>query len=687
MNIRNVVLVLCVMAPWLALAKQNSDSVNFNLNLNSTIKYLKSEGRKLTFQEALDKLENGQFNSNALLLPLNFGYDSSDFWFYTEYLDQNNALKVLELPYPYHQYLNLYINKSGNWQKIETGTMLPFDSRGTLKPLDYAWPIATQNGDSVKVMINIRSKAPVIVGLNLRSQTSYLNNVENVNLAYGLFFGALMIMLLYNLFLFVIIRDVTYLYYVLLVLANTAVFATVTGYAFKYIHPDAPEINLYIKEFLIAFLTIPTSLFAISFLELKKNSTWAYNVLLVMLCIGAFISVSTLFGVTYGFSSLIISFQAPLLLVIGVVERIKGNKIANFYIIAWSGYLVGGLAMTLRNRGVLPATFLTDHGAEFGTALDLFLLALALAYKYKKIRNEKSELQRENIRLVEQQNEILEERVRQRTELINSTLEMVKHQHEDLMSRSSEMNSSIDYALKIQQSMFPDKEKLIKSFKDVMLFNQPKETVSGDFFFFERINNKLFVAVVDCTGHGVPGALMSMAGYNLFYDAINVEKLDNPSAILEYVENHLHLRLNQKEKIVKDGMEAAICMIDTKTKQVHFCGAQRPLLVVRPESDPELIKGSKRSIGGYFQNLEEGFYKHTIDYNDNTCLYLFSDGFQDQFGGRYDKKYLSKNMVQKLVTLSGLKGAYQEMKLAEEFNSWKGEKEQVDDVLILGLKL
>ncbi|MTI39000.1 7TM diverse intracellular signaling domain-containing protein [Fulvivirga lutimaris] len=687
MNIKNIALVLCLLASRLVLADQNSDTVNFKLNLNNAIKYLKSDENRLTFQEALKKLENGQFISNSLSQPLNFGYDSSDFWFYTEYRNQNIALKVLELPYPYHQHLDLYINKDSSWQKIETGTLLPFHSRGTLQPLDYAWPISAQSGDNIKVMINIRSKAPVIVGLNLRSQTSYLTNAENVNLLYGLFFGALMIMLLYNLFLFVIIRDVTYLYYVLLVLANTAVFAAVTGYAFKYLHPETPEINVYIKEFLIAFLTIPTSLFAISFLELKKNSKAAYNVLLAMLCLGAFISISTLFGVTYGFSSLIISFQAPLLLVIGVIARIKGNKIANFYIIAWSGYLVGGLAMTLRNRGVLPATFLTDHGAEFGTALDLFLLALALAYKYKKIRNEKSQLQRENIRLVEQQNEILEERVRQRTELINSTLEMVKHQHEDLMSRNSEMNSSIDYALKIQQSMFPDKEKLIKSFKDVMLFNQPKETVSGDFFFFERINNKLFVAVVDCTGHGVPGALMSMAGYNLFYDAINVEKLDNPSAILQYVENHLHLRLNQKEKIVKDGMEAAICMIDTKTKQVHFCGAQRPLLVIRSKKDPELIKGSKRSIGGYFQNLEEGFHSHTLDYNENTCLYLYSDGFQDQFGGIHDKKYLSKNMIQKLVTLSGLKGAHQEMKLEEEFNSWKGEKEQVDDVLILGLKL
>ncbi len=690
MNIKLTLVSFLVSMSQLALATEDIsylDTVSFNVSLNSKIQYIKSTNEQLSFEEVLIKLENGDFIDNESSRPLNFGYDSSDFWFFTEFVDQSNTPKVLELPYPYHQYLDLYVKINETWQKSKTGTLLSFDTRGVFKPLDYAWPISSLKGDSVKVMINIRSRAPVIVGLNLRSQSNYLITAEKVNLIYGLFFGALLIMLLYNLLLFVIIRDVTYLYYVLLVFANTAVFATVTGFAFKYLHPDLPEINLYIKEFLIAFLTIPTSLFAISFLELKKYNKSAYNLLLVMLAIGSFISISSLLGITYGFSSLVISFQAPLLLVIGIIVRLRGYKFANFYIIAWSGYLVGGLAMTLRNRGVLPATFFTDHGAEFGTALEMFLLALALAYKYKKIRNEKSELQKENIRLVEKQNEILEERVRKRTELINSTLEMVKHQHEDLMSKSSEINSSIDYALKIQQSMFPDKEKLATVFKDFMLFYQPKETVSGDFFFFEKINDKLFVAVVDCTGHGVPGALMSMAGYNLFYDAINVEKLESPNAILDYVEKHLHLRLNQRDNVVKDGMEVAIVMIDTITKQVHFCGAQRPLLIVGPESQFELIQGSKRSIGGYFQNLEKGFRKHTIPYNDNTSIYMFSDGFQDQFGGLYDKKYLSKNMIEKLVSLSNLDGLNQEKMLEEEFNSWKGDKEQVDDVLVLGVKI
>lgn len=664
------------------------DSTEFALNLNRDLLYLQTS-EQLSFEDALYKLSNKDFLVNVSDRPLNFGYTSDNFWVYTEFVNQSDLPKILELPYPYHQNLTLYVyNESIDsiWRETNTGTLLNFDTRGELNPLDYAWPIVANEGDKVRFLLHISSKAPVIIGLTVHTQYAYSSKVELTNLIYGIFFGTLLIMIFYNLFLFVIIRDITYLYYVLLVIANAAVFASVAGFFFKYLHPELPEINLFLKEFLIAFLTIPTSLFAISFLELREKSKWAFRVLVGMIMLGSFICISTLFGITYGFSSFIISVQAPLLLVIGIVERIKGNKIANFYILAWSGYLVGGLAMTLRNQGTLPAVFFTDHGAEIGTVLDLFLLALALANKYKLIRNEKSRLQKENIRLIEEQNEILEEKVRQRTELISSTLDMVKYQHDDLQSKSTEINSSIAYALKIQESMFPTEEKLNRSFKDVTLFYQPKEVVSGDFFFFEKVDHLSFVAVVDCTGHGVPGALMSMVAYNLFYDAINVEKLVSPKLILEYVEKHLNLRLNQKDDMVKDGMEAAICVIDTSLKNVCFSGAQRPLLIVN-SGEIELVKGSKRAIGGHFQNIESNFIEHNFSYNGNTSIYLYSDGFQDQFGGQKNKKYLSKNMISKLSEISRLDGMKQHNLLDREFNAWKGGLEQVDDVLVLGLKL
>ncbi len=657
------------------------------LNLDGSLQYLKSENQPITFEQALVKLSGGEFEKNRGEQPLNFGYDPSDFWFYTDFKIDHTTSRILSIPYPYHQNLTLHIFKNGKWQKVKSGNLQNFETRGNLKPENFAWEFDFDADDQIKVLIQVQSRAPVIMSVQLLSPTKYVQIASTTNLLYGIFYGILIIMVLYNTFLFIIVRDKAYLYYVILVLANIAVFASVSGYAFKYLHPQNPEINFYIREFLIAFLIIPTSLFAISFLDLKKYSPLFQKVLYIMIALGSVICLSTLLGFTFGFSSFIITLQAPLLLIIGIVVRAKGNQAATFYILAWTGYLIGGMAMTLRNQGTLPATFLTDHGAEIGAVLDVFLLAMALAYRYRKIRNEKSALQRENIRLVELQNVLLEEKVRERTKVLNSALEMVQKQHDDLRYKNLEMNSSMNYALKIQDAMFPERSKLKAAFNDFMLFYRPKETVSGDFFFFEQVGNYLFLAVVDCTGHGVPGALMSMAGYNLFYDAVNVEKMVSPKAILEYVERNLYLRLNQRETFLTDGMEVALCVIDKSRNMVRYCGAQRPLLVIEKGTVKQRIKGTKRAIGGHLHNLEHEFTEHSFLYNGHTSLFMYSDGFQDQFGGENDKKFLSKNLEELLSSITTQRGENQESLLTQTFENWRGENDQVDDVLILGVKL
>lgn len=658
-----------------------------HVNLNPDISFLKNTGKKLSFEQALEALQEGKFVANDSENPINFGYDTSDFWFYADFEVLQSMERVFYLPYPYYQNMDIYINKDQSWQKISTGNLKLFETRGTFQPENFAWPFTLEAGSEVQVLININSRAPTIMSLQLLSVDQYISSSNTRNILYGMFFGILIIMVLYNFFLYIIIRDIAYLYYVILVLANIAVFGAVSGYAFHYLYPTYPQVNFYIREFLITFLIIPSSLFAISFLNLKQYSLLLYNILRMMILLGIILSILAAFGFVFGFSSLIISIHAPLLLLTGIVVRLKGNKTATFYILAWAGYLLGGMAMTLRNVGFLPATFLTDHGAEIGAVLDVFLLALALAYRYKQIRNEKAKLQRENLELVEKQKILLEQKVRERTKALNSTLEIVQKQHDELNQKNVEINSSMNYALKIQESMFPERNKMAAHFNDIVLFKKPKQTVSGDFMFFESIENETFIAVVDCTGHGVPGALMSMAGYNMFYDAINVEKLKCPNQILLYVEQHLHLRLHQTEEIVKDGMEVALCIINKSTREVRFCGAQRPLLIVTPDQKINLIKGTKKAIGGHFQNLEESFKEHVLTLKENTTLYLYTDGYQDQFGGKSDKKFLSRRLKALLSSISHHKGEQQEQLLKSEFEKWRGNGDQIDDVLVLGVKV
>jgi len=656
------------------------------VSFDSEMLYMR-DSEKHTLESAIIALHEGLFIPNPSDGPLNFGYDSSNFWFYVDFEVAEAMKRIIEFDYPYHQYIDLYINQDSTWQHISSGNLRAYGTRGVFRSENFAWPLELDSASHVKMMINVKSKAPVIMSFEVKTMEKFVTSSNLKNLLYGIFFGILLIMVVYNLFIYVIIRDRAYLYYVLLVMTNFAVFASVTGYAFHYLYPNYPDLNLFIREFLIAFLTVPTSLFAMAFLDVKRYSRSFHYVLIGMIIIGIIVSVLTAFNIVYGYSSKLISIHAPLLLLIGIVVRIKGNKNASFYILAWTGYLIGGLAMTLRNAGVLPANFITDHGAEMGTVLEVFLLALALANRYRQIRNERSRLQRINLELVEKQNVLLENKVKERTKILDSTLEIVQRQYSTLIQQSVEINSSIDYALNIQEAIFPERTKMNSKFREVILFHQPKQTVSGDFAFYEHRDDLTFVAAVDCTGHGVPGALMSMVGYNLFYDAVNVEKIERPSDILTYVEHHLNLRLHQDDRIVRDGMEVALCVIDRANGKVRFCGAQRPLLVVSPDEQIKIIGGTKKAIGGHFQSTDTEFHEHEFDLIDNTTLYLYSDGFQDQFGGEYDKKFLSKRLNSLLCSMSSKSGDEQEKALRHEFEQWRGAGEQVDDVLVMGVKI
>ncbi|MEQ8925861.1 MAG: 7TM diverse intracellular signaling domain-containing protein [Fulvivirga sp.] len=656
------------------------------INLNSSLQYFRSADKNLTFEQALRRADAGLFTSNDSNNPINFGYDSSDFWFYTEFQVKESGQYALNLPYPYHQYLDLYIDSGEGWNSYKTGNLRPFHTRGELEPENFAWTFYFNDSTNNRLLIHVKSRSPIILSAELSTPEEYVTNTNKTNVMYGIFFGILMVMVIYNFFLYLIIRDKTYIYYIILVLANIAVFASVSGYAFHYIYPDSPEVNYYIRELFITILIIPTSLFAISFLDLKKYSMVMYYVLTFMIVFAIIISVLICFGVVFGFSSFIISIHAPLLLAIGILVRIRGNINANFYIIAWSGYLIGGTAMTLRNSGVLPAIFFTDHGAEIGAILDVFLLALALAYKYKQIRNERSQLQKENIQLIEKQNVLLEQKVKERTQLLDSTLQVLKKQHDDLSNESTEINSSINYALTIQEKMFPKKADMTQEFRDVVLFKRAKQTVSGDFVFFENLDDYIIIALADCTGHGVPGALLSMAAYNLFYDAVHIEKLTKPASILAFLEMQINVRLNQSDNALKEGMETAVCVLDKRRRILKFAGAQRPILIVN-NGTSKLIKGSKKAIGGHFQRSGEEFKDHYIDVTRDLVFYLYSDGFQDQFGGIEDKKYMSKRLVNLLTENAARTSDDQEKIIGSELDDWKGDREQIDDILILGVKV
>lgn len=246
---------------------------------------------------------------------------------------------------------------------------------------------------------------------------------------------------------------------------------------------------------------------------------------------------------------------------------------------------------------------------------------------------------------------------------------------------------SIDYAERIQQLILPPMEMLNRHFSDSFTVYFPKDVISGDIYWFTKRENIVLLAAVDCTGHGVPGALMSMVAYNLLNRAVNsTDKADATSVISNVNRGLQNFVAQSDDKMnVRDGMDIALCSIDLNTLQLNFAGAQNPAYIVRDKHLTE-FKGEHVSMGDpAFVN--HVFCSHQMELKRGDWLYLITDGYADQKGGPNNKKFYYQPLKDLITGISDLSGVQQKQKLEDVFNEWKGKGEQLDDVLIIGVKI
>lgn len=253
--------------------------------------------------------------------------------------------------------------------------------------------------------------------------------------------------------------------------------------------------------------------------------------------------------------------------------------------------------------------------------------------------------------------------------------------------KSQETLDSILYAKRIQEAILPLVTKVKKSLPDSFIFHLPRDIVSGDFYWFKKAKGKIYIASVDCTGHGVPGAFMSMIGTILLDDIVEKKEIYEPDQIL----NELHkdvvkaLKQNTREKASKDGMDVALCVIEEDYSKMSFAGAFRPLIHYR-KGEMTRIKSNSFPIGG-FTKIDPVFEKHEIEIEKGDQFYIYSDGYADQFGGEKNKKYMTKRFRDFLLSIAEKSMDKQKELLKQEFDRWRGEEDQVDDVLVIGFRL
>lgn len=300
----------------------------------------------------------------------------------------------------------------------------------------------------------------------------------------------------------------------------------------------------------------------------------------------------------------------------------------------------------------------------------------------KRLRNQNDHL----INEFKSREEKLKGLVIERTAEVMAQKSELEKKNALIAEKNKEMMDSLNYAKRLQAAILPRKEEIQKTFDGFFIFYQPKDVVSGDFYFFEKAGNKTIIAAADCTGHGVAGAIMSMVGTSLLKQIIIEKNILDPAEILDQLNSGVIESFKQSENESNDGMDIILCSFDMDKMELSFSGANRPLYLIR-DSELMVFPSDKYPIGGMQIEHHDSYSKQLIALKKNDLLYMFTDGYADQFGGKLGKKLMTKNFKELLMNINEQSMEQQCKNLQQHIHDWMGDHEQVDDIMVIGIRI
>lgn len=591
-----------------------------------------------------------------------------------------------------------YIFEDADWYvEVPTGYYLPFSDRD-VPVSDPLVSIVVPGYASREVYMRIEQTEDSYewfgnLNANFTESTRWMQETSDTNWQYGIFFGVLFFIVLYNLIFYFTLRDRSYLMYVFFIAFITIVWANANNFTFRYLFPESQNAQLLtinINYFTMCLSSIFYLLFTMQYLRTKELlPRWHRTFRILVVAAGVIlllgVAVYLIWGSQIGFTAItLVTGLYFILSVLASVSAVRKKYAPSWYFLIGNGILCVALLLTVMR--VLPSyrVFGAVSVIQVGMLMQVSMFSLGLAKRLSVIRDDREKAQEEmisqlkvNEELKTQVNRELEQKVSERTAELSEQKKIVEEKNKDILD-------SITYAKRLQQAILPSAEMWNATLKESFNFYLPKDIVAGDFYWLERRNNHVFVAAADCTGHGVPGAMVSVVCSNALNRAFKEFGLNDPGQLLDKVRELVVDTFSKSADQVRDGMDISLARIDLTTDEVAWAGANNPLWYIAGGAVNE-IKANKQPIG--ITDAPQPFTTHRIELHTGDVIYLFTDGFADQFGGPKGKKFKYKPLQELVLSIASKPMHAQHDILLETITTWRGPLEQIDDICVIGIRI
>jgi len=668
-------------------------------------------------------IENSNQNGNFEFLNhevSNMDFTTSTFWIKFKITNQSHFNDfIIETARPITNIAVFYEVLNGKiLNAYANGDDLSYNSKKVLNR-KIVFPLNLSKNESRDIYIKLKSDGEVLtLPLIIHDKESFHIVDSAQQFQNGIYYGILLLIVVIYLFFYLFLKDKSFLYYISYVSAIFILQFSLDGYSYQYLFPNTSYLANHIVLFSASLTMFLLLQYAKSYLNLKSKHPKSNSIFngfqITILILGGLslipgVIYQTMYPLINGFSLL------SILLILFTIFKInrKGSPVCGYFSIAFTVFIAGAIIFILGNFNIIFDPIISQNALKISSGLEVIILSISMATKYRDMQNAKERIQAEALvnlteknKLMDNMNHQLEIQVKERTFELNN-------QKEVLEEKNTEILSSIQYALRIQQAILPTCDHVETILSDYFIFYKPKDVVSGDFYFVEETHtndgNKLALfGAIDCTGHGVPGAFMSIVGNSYLRQSTQEKDVNSTGDVLDFLNKGVckTLRQDKDGEVIRDGMDAAICALNSDTNELYFSGAKNPVYIIsdttldgafinkRPpitNNDNSLFlsefKGDSHPIGTYITSDLKPFSTHKIQLKKGDVVYLFTDGFADQFGGEKGKKYNVKKFKQFLLDISQQPLKVQHELINKEFMDWKGDLEQVDDICIIGVRV